>query len=90
MTTYKALLREIAAVQTARDSLPSDTHIGALFDLTLRRLWEHAEAAYVPSDVNVWDGPVAKSHSEVVRRVTSSSFQFGGDEFDRSARHIAT
>jgi hypothetical protein len=44
MTTYEALLAEISVVQTARDRLPNDTHVGALFDFTIGRLWEQADA----------------------------------------------
>jgi hypothetical protein len=44
MTTYEALLNEIIAIQAARNSLPSDCHLEALFDLTILRLSDHAEA----------------------------------------------
>jgi hypothetical protein len=45
MTPYEALLSEILTVQAARDSLPSDTHVGALFELTILRLSDHADAS---------------------------------------------
>jgi hypothetical protein len=44
MTTYEALLSEILAIQAARNLLPSDSHVEALFELTILRLSEHAEA----------------------------------------------
>jgi hypothetical protein len=43
MTMYEALLGEISMIRAERDSLPSDTHVGALFDLTITRLREQAE-----------------------------------------------
>jgi hypothetical protein len=73
MTTYQALRREISAVQAARDSLPTDTHIGALFDFTIRRLWEHAEATAV-SATDAWEGSIV-GRVERTRRVRSSSVQ---------------
>jgi hypothetical protein len=44
MTTYEALLSEIRTIQAARSSLPSDSHVEALFELTILRLSDHAEA----------------------------------------------
>ena len=44
MTTYEALMGEISAIQSARDSLPNNLHIGALFELVIDRLSQHAEA----------------------------------------------
>ena len=35
MTTYEALMGEISAIQSARDSLPNNLHIGALFELVI-------------------------------------------------------
>lgn len=56
MITYEAILGEISLLQAARDSLPSNVHIGALFDLQIRRLWEQAEAIVSARKVRV--GPV--------------------------------
>ena len=53
MITYEALLGEISLIQAARDSLPSNVHIGALFDLQIRRLWEQAEAIASARQVRV-------------------------------------
>ena len=43
MNTYEALLREISAMQSARDSVPSDLDVRALFDLVIMRLSDYAE-----------------------------------------------
>jgi hypothetical protein len=44
MTTYEALLEEIALIQSARDTLPDDAHVRTLFDIAIRRLCDCAEA----------------------------------------------
>lgn len=44
MNTHEALLREISAMQSARDSVPSDLPVRALFDLVIMRLSDYAEA----------------------------------------------
>ena len=44
MITYEALIGEISAIQAARDSLPRNLHIAALFDLSIDRLAERAES----------------------------------------------
>ena len=41
---YDALLGEILALKTAKDSLPSHCHIGVLFDVAILRLEEQADA----------------------------------------------
>jgi hypothetical protein len=47
MNTYDALLSEIDAMESARDSLPSDVPVRALFDLVIMRLADYAEASRV-------------------------------------------
>jgi hypothetical protein len=44
MTPLAFLLAEIAALEAARDALPSHSHCAALFSLTLYRLEEEAAA----------------------------------------------
>lgn len=44
MSAYEVLLEEITAIEAVRVALPSDTHIRTLCELTVRRLWAHAEA----------------------------------------------
>ncbi len=53
MITYEAILSEISLAQAARDSLPSNVHIGALFDLQIRRLWEQAAAIVGTGEIRV-------------------------------------
>jgi hypothetical protein len=44
MITYDALMGEIAAIESARDSLPRNIHVCALFELAISRLSEQADA----------------------------------------------
>jgi hypothetical protein len=44
MTPLDVVLAEITALEAARDALPSNSHTGALFSLTLYRLQEEADA----------------------------------------------
>jgi hypothetical protein len=44
MTPLDFVLTEIASLEAVRDALPSNSHIAALFSLTLYRLEEEADA----------------------------------------------
>ena len=66
---YKALLGEITLIQAARDSLPNDVHIGALFDLELRRLLALAEARISPRRNPVGIVPLVKAGSDCADRL---------------------
>ena len=44
MITYEAMMGEISALEAARDSLPRNSHIMALFELAISRLAEQADA----------------------------------------------
>ncbi len=46
MTSLDILLAEIAALEMARASLPVHSRLAALFDLTLDRLRDEAEAPH--------------------------------------------
>jgi hypothetical protein len=44
MTPYEVLLSDMRIIEEARETLPDNAHINALFDLTLGRLRAHADA----------------------------------------------
>jgi hypothetical protein len=44
MTPLDVVLADIAALEAARDALPSHSHTAALFSLTLYRLEDEADA----------------------------------------------
>ena len=40
MTRLKFALADIARIEAAKDALRPDSHLAALFELTLQRLWD--------------------------------------------------
>ena len=44
MTSFDIVLTDIAMLEIARDGLPRHSHIESLFELTLHRLREEADA----------------------------------------------
>ena len=89
MNTHETLVREISAMQFARDSLPSDVFVRTLFDLVVMRLSDHAEA--IRRHMNDLDrdrtsvrGDVGDSRSFSLGIISDLSFSRRNDGMDVS------